>query len=244
MNTSYPYECLTSIDSTNNYIKNRPEIWSRNFYTVRAIEQTNGRGRYGRSWFSGKNNLTFSFLYNSGLPLNISAITISAGLALRKALSRISGQNLLLKWPNDVTFKGKKLAGLLSEMIQGPESNVIIFGIGVNFNLDNIPEDLRDKTTCLKDITGNYFDAESVIQEIICEMQKYLPLYTLPLSADLIREFSEHCAQDANQVSVIQNGIVLKKEFTVTGINDQGLLCVIHENGMRESINAHELNFS
>jgi BirA family biotin operon repressor/biotin-[acetyl-CoA-carboxylase] ligase len=246
MTASFPYECLEMVDSTNAYLKNRPDLWNKNFYTVHALKQTQGRGRYGRTWFSGHNNLTFSFIYNSPTPIDISPITIYAGLALRKALSCVTGVPILLKWPNDITFQGKKLGGILSEVVQSSDSKILIFGIGVNLNLDNMPDELVDKTISIKDITKQNLLPEIVLNSILLEMQKYLPSYKIPLSPSALSEFSENCDPNANLVSVYDNttGKIIKKKVNITGINDQGLLCIVDENGKEDFINAHELDFN
>jgi len=244
MTAPFPYECLETIDSTNNFLKRRPDIWSKNFYTVRALEQTQGRGRYGRNWHSGKNNLTFSFIYNFNIPSDISAITICAGLALRKALSIITGNQILLKWPNDVTFRGKKLGGILSEMIKGSDSRVLIFGIGVNLNLENMPVEITEKSISLQDITNLDLQPELILNTILQEMEKYLAIYTSPLPKTILTEFKENCDYNANQVSLHNDGKVEKKKVNIKGINENGLLVILSPDGTPEFVNAYELEFN
>ncbi|MDH4262680.1 MAG: biotin--[acetyl-CoA-carboxylase] ligase [Spirochaetia bacterium] len=249
MTTSFVYECLDSVDSTNTYLKEHPKLWNQNFYTLRAINQTNGRGRHGRNWFSGKNNLTFSFIFNSlnlFNTLDISSLTIYAGLVLRNALSRISKLPVLIKWPNDITYQNKKLCGILTEMVQIKESKIVIIGIGVNLNTDQIPEELLEKTTSLKDITKKDFSPELVLNEIMNDMVQYLPTYNLPFSESICAEFAANCDRDANLVTLVDKNTksIIRKKFDILGINEHGLLSVIDENGNHNYINANELEFN
>jgi BirA family biotin operon repressor/biotin-[acetyl-CoA-carboxylase] ligase len=249
MTSSFPYECLDSVDSTNTLLKNRSDLWSQNFYTIRALKQTDGRGRYGRTWFSGTDNLTFSFIFNGfdpSCPVDISPLTLYAGLALRKALGKITGVQILVKWPNDVTFHGKKLGGILTEMIQTGESKVVIFGIGVNLNADKMPADLVDKTISLKEITNQNLSPEMVLNEIMFEMKSRLQTFKIPLSKTIRAEFTANCDKKANMVTIFDRikKSVIKKRFDITGINENGLLCVVDEYGNQDLISAHDLEFN
>lgn len=251
MEKSFPYECLESVDSTNTYLKDRPDLWSQNFYTVRAIRQTAGRGRYGRTWHSASGNLTFSFVYCRDLPLEISPITIYAGLALRKALGRITGKTIQLKWPNDVTFKGKKLGGILTEMVKNENTPAVIFGIGVNLYPDQLPGELAGSAISLKEILGSStvnalnpdLHPETILNDIMVDMQEYLQSYQSPLPQNILSEFATYNDPGFNMVSVFDEDqkVMVKKPYHITGINERGLLKVVDEHGQVAVINACEV---
>jgi len=249
MRSSVPNLCLDTIDSTSNYLKEHPEFWQENFFSIRALRQTQGRGRYGRSWFSGENNLTFSFVFNPPefvSSSNLSPLTIVAGLALREAAENLTKKNIQIKWPNDIVFSGKKLAGILSEMTQTANQKIIIFGIGLNLNSDNMPSDISEKSISLKDIDGLSRSPDNVLNEIMIQMKAYLTAFKIPLSDSIRSEFSRHCLREGNLVSIMdyKNNKIVKKNLQVMGINEQGLLGVSSMNGDIEFIDAYEVEIN
>lgn len=122
---------LATVDSTNNEALRRlasePNLHGT---VITAEEQTAGRGRYDRHWISLPSNLACTVILRTGAPLPALRETpLVVGLALYKTVTGFgTGQELRLKWPNDLLANGKKCAGILVETI---EKNVII-GIGVN----------------------------------------------------------------------------------------------------------------
>lgn len=128
---------LPQTDSTNNYAKlNINNLDDKT--VVHALRQTNGRGRFNRSWVDlGENNLFFSIIlkpdksYLSLLP----NFTQYACLALCKILENY-GTNPKIKWPNDVMIDGeRKISGILSETVmRSGELEGLVIGIGINLN--------------------------------------------------------------------------------------------------------------
>lgn len=106
-----------------------------------ADRQIAGRGRLGRVWNDGAGNFMGSTVVRIG-PGDPSPSTLAllTGLAVHDAVAGFAGQGALLKWPNDLLFKGAKVAGILLEMVAG----VVVVGIGVN--LVHAP-DLPDRQT-------------------------------------------------------------------------------------------------
>jgi BirA family transcriptional regulator, biotin operon repressor / biotin---[acetyl-CoA-carboxylase] ligase len=99
-----------------------------------AEEQTAGRGRRGRSWASPPGNLYASALLLDPAPIARGAeIGFVAGLALHRAICDLGGRDFALKWPNDLIWRGAKVAGLLAEGVSLPDGGfACIVGIGVN----------------------------------------------------------------------------------------------------------------
>ena len=114
--------------------------------SVLAVEwQSAGRGRLGRTWFSGLGNaLTFSLLwrFESGLAA-LSGLSLAVGVAMMRALTGLGVPGVGLKWPNDVLLNEGKLAGILLEAqgdMLGPSA--VVIGIGLNLT---VPETLRGR---------------------------------------------------------------------------------------------------
>lgn len=122
---------------------------------VVADEQTAGRGRWGRTWESSPGRaLMFSLILRPpGLqPDRMGLLTAAMGLACAQAIGELGPLAPVLKWPNDVDIRGRKVAGILFEtQLMGPKVGGVVAGVGVNthWSLDEIPEELRERATSL-----------------------------------------------------------------------------------------------
>ncbi|HZO19612.1 MAG TPA: biotin--[acetyl-CoA-carboxylase] ligase, partial [Gemmatimonadaceae bacterium] len=119
--------------------------------------QLAGRGRGSHTWWSGPGCLTVTFVLPVEEHLSPHQIPLLAGLAVRNAAAEIaSEQRIALKWPNDVLYGGRKLAGLLCERVHKAD----LVGLGLNVNLDprRALAALRERITSLSAIAGRHFD--------------------------------------------------------------------------------------
>jgi BirA family biotin operon repressor/biotin-[acetyl-CoA-carboxylase] ligase len=134
----FAIEVLSSSPSTNTHLMQRAAQGAPGGTCVATELQTAGRGRRGRIWVSGLGNgLTFSLLWRFGMGAgSLGGLSLAAGVALARALEELGFGGIQLKWPNDLLFEGRKLAGILIELqgeMQGPTTAVI--GIGLNLRL-------------------------------------------------------------------------------------------------------------
>lgn len=125
------------LPSTNDEARRLAKAGADEGQVVWALEQTRGRGRYGRRWQSPPGNLYASVLLRPGCPTADTAqLSFLASLALADALGRLgpAGLDLALKWPNDVLLAGAKTAGILLESASGPDDRAewVVIGSGVN----------------------------------------------------------------------------------------------------------------
>src|SRR5438067_658502 len=122
---------------------------------VFAESQTSGRGRLGRKWVSppGK-GLWFSILLRPKLrPQEVTQLTVASAVALRRAIEDTTGISAEIKWPNDILLRGRKVAGILTELkAELDQVTYVILGIGVDVNLapSDLPADVRSAATSLK----------------------------------------------------------------------------------------------
>ncbi len=109
---------------------------------VLAKKQSAGYGRRGREWNTGEGNLALSFGIELPGGQGLSLLPFVAGIALLRTAANFlpGGADLRLKWPNDLYFNGKKLAGLISQVRQYAEGAEVVVGIGLN--LAEVPSDL------------------------------------------------------------------------------------------------------
>jgi BirA family biotin operon repressor/biotin-[acetyl-CoA-carboxylase] ligase len=157
---------LDQCDSTNNYIKaNHENLKDKLPVLVTSSLQTAGRGREKRKWVSPKGKgLYSSFGFNLENRQNLNLLPLIAGISVIETLKKIAGIELGLKWPNDILYKNKKIAGILIENIITASDIFCITGIGINLNhtAADFLEELQDKAISLEMITGLNTSAEQI----------------------------------------------------------------------------------
>ncbi len=147
-------------DSTNTIARTLIEQGDAEHGTlIHADVQTGGRGQYDRTFCSPSGGLYFSLILFPRLdPTLVSLMTLATGVACSKLIELKLGQRPKLKWPNDVYYNEKKLAGILCESIAPTVSNdrlAVIIGVGININssIQDFPDELSDQVTSLFDIS-------------------------------------------------------------------------------------------
>lgn len=163
-------EKLRETSSTNDYLARLcKESKAKEFYTVMAESQTNGKGQRGNSWESeaGK-NLTFSIvLYPTALEANKQfCLSMLAALACHEALDNYTN-GFSIKWPNDIYWKDKKIGGILIENeLEGKYIVQTIIGIGLNINQDVFRSNAPNPVS-LKQILGAEIKIEEVMMKVV-----------------------------------------------------------------------------
>ena len=145
--------------STNDVIEKLARDGVKEGAVVFAESQTKGRGRLGRAWMSpARKGLWFSVLLRPDLrPQETTRLTVASAAALRRAIQSETGLDPEIKWPNDILIRGKKVAGILTELsAELDRVKHVILGIGVDVNLgaNEFPAELRKTATSLKIESG------------------------------------------------------------------------------------------
>ncbi|MCP1185329.1 biotin--[acetyl-CoA-carboxylase] ligase [Paenibacillus sp. 1781tsa1] len=173
---------LTSTLSTQGDVLKLAEQGQAEGAVVIAEEQTGGRGRFGRQWFSppGK-GIWMSVLLRPDLPLqHTPQLTLLTGVAVCRAIRTCTGADAGIKWPNDLLIDGRKVCGILLEStVEDHEVRYCIAGIGVDVNFDpeDYPEDLTTIATSLKMATGQAVDRTKLTAAILTELEQLYFLY-------------------------------------------------------------------
>ncbi len=126
----FSVEVLTQIDSSNSELMRRARAGQHDPVLLVAEQQSAGRGRMGRQWFSGEGGIS-SLSFSLGLPLkpqDWSGLSLAVGLSIARSLH----PDLRLKWPNDLWWRGRKLAGILIETASLGDSRYLVVGVGIN----------------------------------------------------------------------------------------------------------------
>ena len=126
------------IDSTQNFAQQIALDKKENGTIIIAEKQTAGRGRLNRKWTSPKGGIWFSLIIHPKFDVSSSTlIPILSAVALSKSIKSVLGIDTEVKWPNDITLNGKKVAGVLVDAsFQANKIDYLILGIGINFDID------------------------------------------------------------------------------------------------------------
>ncbi|MGQ9706709.1 MAG: biotin--[acetyl-CoA-carboxylase] ligase [bacterium] len=164
------------IGSTNDFLFGLAQKGCSDGTVVITDKQTSGRGRFGRRWFSPKGGgIWMSFLIkgvniNNGSPL----LSLSIAIGVCDAIKSIYKIDLSIKWPNDITYKKKKLVGILLEQgICNDGEGFIVCGIGINtdFTTVKVPDDIRESVISLNEIVDRFVDRNILISEILNNLE-------------------------------------------------------------------------
>ena len=150
-----------SIDSTQSQaLKIANEVNNEGTIII-AEKQTGGRGRSGRRWISPKGGIWFSIILHPKFDIsNITLFPIASSLALSYAIEKTCKVSTELKWPNDLTIKGKKLAGMLVDAsLESNKIENLVLGVGINFNVN-----IKEIEKVLKK-TPNYYGVSSLNEQ-------------------------------------------------------------------------------
>lgn len=206
---------------------------------VFAESQTKGRGRLGRRWLSppGK-GLWFSVLLRPDLrPQEATQLTIAAATALRRAIQIETGLSPDIKWPNDILIRGRKVAGILTELsAELDRVKHVLLGIGVDVNLTagELPIELRRSVTSLKAETGKSVFRPALAVAILRELDADYARVCGGQFAGVAEEWARFCTTRGEEVTIVMG------ERRVRGraeaLDEAGALLVRTEHGHLERV--------
>lgn len=197
-----------TIDSTNTKAQELAEKGYPSGTLVVADKQESGKGRRGRSWVSPSGTGIFMTLMIKPdiNPNNASMLTLVAALAVAKAITSVTGEEALIKWPNDIVVNSKKVCGILTEMnAQFDYINHIVVGIGINVHNERFPEEISQMASSLMiEAGGKRFHRAQIIAETMSYFEQYYDTFlkTQDLSA-LVREYDELLVNRNKSVRVL-----------------------------------------
>lgn len=211
-------------------------------YLVMAEHQSQGRGRRGRTWVSPfGHNLYMSLLWSfQGGIGELEGLSLACALAVLRSLKKLSYIGGQVKWPNDVLFNNKKLAGILLEVsgdISGPCK--IVIGIGLNTDMPAEAGHGIDQPFCdLKSVSGGLVDRNLVASVLVSELVMIIREFELSGFRTLVSEWMEADAFLGRPIEVssahhVQLGIG-------AGVDDSGRLLLDTTDG-RKTISGGEV---
>lgn len=224
----YRYDSVTS---TQDVLKSHLAAHPNGEVCVQAAEQTQGRGRHGRSWEGASGNLMFSFAMRFGSDVaRIGEISMLCGLAVARVLVAIFPDSIMLKWPNDVLANGRKICGLLLEK----EGDFIVIGVGVN-----ITHSPYEQGIALNDIAAGEYSADDVREAVLEQFENLYALWQAQGFKHIREQWLEmSCKRGAKVTVKMPDGLV---EGAFETIDEGGALVITDTSGALRKISSGDV---
>ncbi len=240
----YTLEYYDRIDSTNNRARALAEAGCEEWTVVLADQQTAGRGRMGKSFYSPVGGgIYMSVVVRPECDVQYAnMLTIAAAAAVAEAVEAVCGVDTGIKWVNDIFVGTKKVCGILTEASVGLEEQRLryaVVGIGINVAppAGGFPEELQGIATSI-------FDApctEAVRAPLVAEVLRRFRVYAKDLLArDFLPSYRAHLMVLGRQVTLVHGDT--REEVTVLDLTDDGALVVEDASGARREVFSGEVS--
>lgn len=231
------------IDSTNDAALSLAVEGAAEGTVVVAEEQTAGRGRFGRKWFSEKSSGIYAsvILRPKLSPADAPALTLMAGLAAHRALSAATGLEVDIRWPNDLLVNRKKVCGILTEMnAELGRLHHVVLGIGVNVNNTTMPSELGATATSLRIEGGRSYSRAQILVGLLKELERYYKLLKNEGNAPIIRAWAK-ASTYAEGKSIRVRTSTEEFQAVTAGLDSNGMLRIRRGDGKEESLISGEI---
>ena len=200
-----------SIDSTQDFALKIASQDNENGTVIISKKQTEGKGRMKRRWFSPIGGIWMSIIIHPDFDIsNTTLVPIATSLALCKAIEKTTKIRPELKWPNDITIKGKKVAGILVDTsIESNKIESLILGVGINFkikqeklkkNIVNSPNYYGATTLVKKNESALY-----LVQQFLYELEVIFQWINSGLTKKIIFEWAKRSSTIGKNISIIND---------------------------------------
>lgn len=235
---------LPTVSSTNALVREKANLGCGEGCVVVAREQTAGRGRYGRGFFSPDDTgVYFSLLLRPAAysPGQATCLTAAAASAMCQAIEAVTGQSPEIKWVNDIFLRGRKVCGILTEAALGLETGALdymVLGVGLNVYqpADGFPEELQSIAGAVLEhplpearnrLTGEF-------------LNRFLDFYAHPESKAYLEDYRARSLVIGRNVTVQRSGQSVSA--CAWGIDDECRLLVRYENGETDALSWGEIS--
>ena len=227
------FECyfFESIDSTNSYLASTKYSTKPQICITR--EQTKGKGQHGRNWVSQKDgSIIFSMRKSFNEGMNLNGLSLIAGMAIIKSIEaecQLSG--LKIKWPNDIYYGDKKLAGILMENTHYKSNQLVLVGVGINYQLVDTNE-IDEPWVDLSRILNTLPNFQQLTAKIINNILFFLEDFQINGLSNLLSEWHHYDMLKGVRIKFRESNIELQGQ--IDGITHQGALKVLTKDGVKE----------
>ncbi len=230
---------FNEVMSTNTVGKFLSENDVENGTVILSEKQSGAKGRLGKHWESPLGGIWLSIIVKPKVDHSkIPMITLATGVAVVKTLERIGIEDAEIKWPNDVMINGKKVCGILTEAItkfNTIESVIIGVGIDANFNVDVLPEELREGTTTLGRELDQKVNENEVIRFFLEEFEKIGVLFEEGEFEKILKEWRRY-SYSIGKIVEVREPFSKTYDAYVLGISREGALVVEKIDGTLEKV--------
>ncbi|MGL5032041.1 MAG: bifunctional biotin--[acetyl-CoA-carboxylase] ligase/biotin operon repressor BirA [Aeromonas sp.] len=220
-----PVHCFAVIDSTNQYLFERVNELQQGECCL-AECQTAGRGRRGKPWISPFGCQLILSIYWRLAPGMAGAmgLSLAMGVAVVQALESLGYQGVELKWPNDLYYQGRKLAGILVEMSSSASTGChLVIGLGLNMALPEREGDKIDQAWAeLRHINGQLSDRNQLAACMIEHLQRALQTFEQQGLASFVEDWNRLDHFAARPVRLLMGEQEIRG--IARGIDDRGAL--------------------
>ncbi|MDE5990786.1 MAG: biotin--[acetyl-CoA-carboxylase] ligase [Clostridia bacterium] len=207
-----------------------------------ADEQSQGRGRMGKSFFSPKSGIYMSVCLCKSIEnlSDVMVITPAAAVAVRRSIAKFTDLDAKIKWVNDIYIGKKKVCGILTQAdidFESGKAGSFIVGIGVNFINQDFPDDIKDKACSLFESQPAHVTRSQMIAEIYSQL--------MALTEDLkdrsfMQEYKQYSLVVGKDITYTLSG--QEKIGKVIDIDNDGGLVVIEEDGSQRKLTCGEIS--
>ena len=234
---------LPTAPSTNALVREKANQGRPEGCVIVACEQTDGRGRYGRQFFSPVDSGVYLSLLlrpTAYSPQQATCLTAAAAAAMCQAIEAVTGQQPGIKWVNDIFLHGKKVCGILTEAAVGLETgtlNYMVLGAGVNLYppAEGFPEEIQS-------IAGSVLERScpEAKNRLVGEfLNRFWDFYTHPECRTYLEDYRSRSLAIGQNVTVLSAGRAVSAY--AYGIDDDFRLLVRYENGDTEALSYGEI---
>lgn len=231
-------EVFTTLPSTNDYLKTKKET---PLFCL-AEQQSAGKGRLGKTWFSPFGvNIYLSCRWH--LRNDIAGLSLVVGLAVIKALTQYGIEHeLKIKWPNDILWREKKLAGILIETsAQSPSISQVIIGIGLNVNMPlQADTPINQAWTSLNKILRRQHDRNKITGLLINQLFYYLTRFEQNGLKKFMRQWQKYDCLYGKNISLENQPKPIMG--IAAGVNEHGNLLLRHDDNVIRAYSAGNIS--
>lgn len=236
-----------SVTSTQKVAKEYAMNGAKHGTLIVADEQTEGRGRMVRKWYSPKGTgIWASFILRPDIQIqHAPQLTLLSAVAVVQAIKKVTHITPEIKWPNDILISGRKVCGILTEL-QAEEDRIqsVILGIGINVNQDknDFSAEIIKKATSLKIELGKTVNRSSLIQSLCYYIEQLLHLYISEGFTPIKSLWETYAVSIGKRISAR----TVKGTFdgVALGINNEGVLLLKQDNGDIVEIISADIDFA
>jgi BirA family biotin operon repressor/biotin-[acetyl-CoA-carboxylase] ligase len=229
------FRYFENVDSTNEKAASWAHEGASHGSLVVGGIQSEGHGRLKREWISPRGGLWLSAILRPKIaPEEAPKITLMAGVAVSETIHTLLDLDAVIKWPNDVLVRDRKVCGILTEMRTcGDDIDYIILGLGinVNFRVNDLPEDVRDTATTLMEEHGDLVSLERLLKTLLKRIEALYEMLESGNSTEIMSMWKNKNDTLGRHVRITTSGenvegvaVDLDKEGALVVKTDDGIL--------------------